>query len=185
MLLVIVAAVSSGLALMWFNREPTPPPVFDLNPEDFKENGSLRKGAVPRGQEILRALRSDDKESASSAMYLLIEVLNADNPKELWPAGLPRVKVYKYVEKYLDSENEVLLKYALSLADPARDFGKGFYRNKKHVEEVQEAIERWNKIQRKEKTKKAPTRIWFFYELILDEDGNPVKYEIDGGAIVQ
>ncbi len=182
---LLTLSIVAIIAIMVYEGRTTrtTPPVFEFTTDDFQEDGSLKKSAVPSGQQIRAALRSDSAESAISAMYVLLKIIDSENSKDLWPSDLSKQDVYNKIRRHLESEDEMVLNFAIQLADPKCEFGRKFYQSEKDIKRVQRAIKRHNEIQRKEKRKKTPTS-WRFYELVLDDQGKPLRYKTWGGATV-
>lgn len=162
-------------------REEEPAPVFTIERED----GRLKEDAVPSGEEILRALRSDNPDSVHFALAMIDRLLLPRN-SSLWPSDLQEEDIYPEITRILeldpkeDFESETSLpklsfRYAIKLVDPKRKFD-GYYRSEEDVQRVKRAIERWNA------TQSERDRSFHFYELILDDDGDPVKLEWYGGG---
>ena len=86
-----------------------------------------------------------------------------------WPSNLRKQDVYKHIGRHLKSNNLKIVESAITVVDPRSAFGKGFYRSEEDVRAVQRAIKRWNATQSEEDD------FYQFYELLLNDKGEPVR----------
>ncbi len=150
------------------------PLVFEL---EFDQEGMLKEEIVPPVGELLKALSSENLESVQSAV-VMIQFLSRERYRHLWPSDLSEEDIYKHIDRILapeyidhlsESDNMEILHRVIAILDPRRGLS-GYYRTEEHIQRVKEAIERWNATQSKWDAS------YSFFELVLDEDGNPKHY---------
>lgn len=163
---VLGAIILLAIVVKWRggSREPEStkagsPPVFDS--DVYLEEGT------PPAKEILAALSSGNQQSIWSAHILLKRIVSKD--KLRWPSNLRKQDVYKHIGRHLKSNNLKIVESAITVVDPRSAFGKGFYRSEEDVRAVQRAIKRWNATQSEEDD------FYQFYELLLNDKGEPVR----------
>lgn len=175
--LLVVTGVGVGLWYSQPSQPSEPPPVFEMDSGDYTDNGSLKESSVPSGQQILAALRSDDREAIESAYYILWEIVTGEDTERLWPDELSKKRVYDQIRRHLESEDAEVSAAALSGVNPRYEFGKNFYQSEEDIKRVRQAIKRFNE---RECDKRSES--WSCLELVLNEEGEPVKIEYSAGA---
>lgn len=153
--------------------EKEEPAMFELE----YERGELLE--VPSGEEVLRALRSDNPEYNRRGITMLRNFVFREDEFP-WPSDLRKEDVYEELTRILESdpEEENHFSTAISLVKP--DGGlDGYYRTKKDVQRVKDAIERWNA------TQSESAKSWRKYELKVDEEGQPEWLRTKGGGYAE
>ncbi len=172
---VIAAVILVTVIVKWRGGKDAPEATTSGPTPVFDSDVYLEKGTPP-ADKILAALGSDSALSVQSAHILLKRIVFKD--KLNWPSDLSKGDVYKHVERNLKSGNLKIVRSAISLVDPRISFGRAFYRTEEDVQLVKQAIKRWNATQSEEDD------FYQFYELVLNEKGEPVRLKpIAGGHI--
>jgi hypothetical protein len=172
---VSVVTVVVVAALKWTGEDGETETAKYGSPPNFNSYPYLKEGAPP-AEEIIAALASENQESIISAHILLKHMVPEEELK--WPPDLRKEEVYKHLERHLKSDDLEVVRSAITAVAPHDSFGKGFYRNEERVQLVQKAIKRWNATQSEEDD------FFRFYELELNEEGEPVRLIPSAGASV-